>query len=90
MDERIHVIFIGTVQGVGFRYSAERIAQAAGVRGWVRNLRNGGVEIVAEAPREVLSRFMEQLKDRFAGYIRSVDVTGEPASGEFKGFDITY
>ena len=90
MDERIHAIFTGTVQGVGFRYTAERMARAAGVRGWVRNLPNGSVEILAEAPKEVLAQFIEQLKARFLGYIRSVEVAGEPASGEFKGFDITY
>lgn len=86
----MHAIFTGTVQGVGFRYTAERIAQLSGVRGWVRNLRNGGVEIVAEAPQEILAQFMDQLKDRFAGYIKSVDVTGEPATGEFRDFSITY
>ena len=90
MDERIHAVFIGDVQGIGFRYTCQRIAQGSGVSGWVRNLRNGTVEVIAEAPKEVLVQFLERLKDRFAGYVRSVDVSWEPASGEFGDFTITF
>jgi acylphosphatase len=90
MAERIHAIFIGDVQGVGFRYTAERIAKASGVCGSVRNLRDGSVEVIAEAPKEALVQFLERLKDRFAGYIRSVDVDWEPASGGFRDFSITF
>jgi acylphosphatase len=90
MDQRIRAEFIGSVQGVGFRFTAERIARESGVCGWVRNLRNGNVEVIAEAPKEVLVQFLERLKDRFAGYINSVDVIWGPARGEFKDFTITF
>jgi acylphosphatase len=90
MNQRIHATFIGTVQGIGFRFTAERIAQESGVSGWVRNLRNGSVEIIAEAPKEVLVQYLERLKDRFAGSVNSVDVIWEPASGEFRDFTITF
>jgi len=90
MDQRIHAIFFGTVQGVGFRFTAEKTAREAGVRGWVKNLRNGNVEVIAEAPKEVLVRFLERLKDRFSGSINSVDVIWETACGEFKDFTITF
>jgi acylphosphatase len=90
MDQRIHATFIGTVQGVGFRYSVQRAADQLGVCGWVKNLRNGNVEIIAEAPKEVLAQFLEQVKMRFSSYIRTVDVTWEPAGGEFKDFTITF
>jgi len=90
MDERVHAIFSGIVQGVGFRYAARRIALATGVKGHVKNLRNGSVEIIAEAPKETLLEFINQLKDKFAGYISSVDVSWQPCSGEFKDFTITF
>ena len=90
MDERIHAVFIGDVQGIGFRYTCQRIAQGSGVSGWVRNLRNGTVEVIAEAPKEVLAQFLEQVRGRFSAYIRTVDVTWEPAGGEFKEFTITF
>jgi acylphosphatase len=90
MNQRLHAIFIGTVQGVGFRFTAERIARDSGVCGWVKNLRNGNVEIIAEAPEEVLAQFLERLKDKFAGSIDSVDVLWGPARGDCKDFTINF
>ncbi|GAB4237353.1 MAG: acylphosphatase [Acidobacteriota bacterium] len=48
----------GRVQGVGFRYFTFRRAEELGVKGWVRNLPNGEVEIHAEADRPTLTRFL--------------------------------
>ena len=45
---RIRLIVTGRVQGVGFRYAAREAASECGVAGWVRNLPDGTVEIVAE------------------------------------------
>ena len=41
-----HVVFSGRVQGVGFRAHVEDVAARTGVRGWVRNRRNGTVEAI--------------------------------------------
>jgi acylphosphatase len=51
---RLHLIISGRVQGVGFRFSAYDEAKDLALAGWVRNLPNGGVEIVAEGSRENL------------------------------------
>ena len=48
----------GRVQGVGFRFFAERAAGSAGVRGWVRNLPDGSVETVAEGEEDAVSRYL--------------------------------
>jgi len=90
MDQRIHAVYIGTVQGVGFRYTVERAARELGVRGWVKNLRNGSVEVVAEASKEVLSQFLDNIRERFSGYISSVDLDWLEASGEFREFTIIF
>lgn len=52
----------GRVQGVGFRYFALKLAETLGVTGFVRNLPDGGVEIVAEAREAVLVQFEEELR----------------------------
>ncbi len=52
--QRRHVVIYGFVQGVGFRFGAERAANSRGVSGWVRNRADGAVEAVFEgAPDDV-------------------------------------
>jgi acylphosphatase len=58
----------GSVQGVGYRFFAQRAAYTLGVHGYVKNLFDGRVEVYAIAPPEILAAFREQLKrgPRFA------------------------
>jgi acylphosphatase len=51
---RLRLLVHGRVQGVFFRQAAAEEARSLGLRGWVRNLPNGDVEIVAEGPRREL------------------------------------
>jgi len=90
MSKRIHVFYSGRVQGVGFRYTAQSIAQDLGVGGWVKNLNDGRVELVAEQTEEILREFLERIKKYFSSYIRNVEVNWEQASGEFKDFEIRF
>ena len=62
MDLARHYRVRGRVQGVGYRYFAQRIALRLGVRGWVRNVPNGEVEVYAEASGAVLSQFRRELE----------------------------
>ena len=49
MRKRMHILYSGRVQGVGFRFTAETMAVESGIQGWVKNLGDGRVEIMAEA-----------------------------------------
>lgn len=53
----------GRVQGVGYRYFAAKQAEQLGIAGFVRNLPDGSVEVVAEAPDEALARFEGRLRE---------------------------
>jgi acylphosphatase len=57
-----HYLISGRVQGVGFRYFAERAAREAGVTGWVRNLPNGNVEVHANGTRAQIERIESRLR----------------------------
>jgi acylphosphatase len=64
----------GRVQGVGFRYFAQRAASELGLTGYVRNLEDGGVEVYASGSRERLTRFAALLQRGPRGaLVRAVD-----------------
>jgi len=88
--QRRTAYFGGHVQGVGFRYTTERIAGDYAVDGFVQNLPDGRVLVVAEGEAGELDRFFGRLQNQMAGYIRQTHVTPGPATGEFAGFGVRY
>ena len=61
-DDTAHIIVTGLVQGVGFRYFVSRKAVALGLRGYVRNLTDGSVEVVARGRRGLILELVGNLK----------------------------
>ena len=83
------VFYSGSVQGVGFRYTAKTVAAGFEVVGTVRNLPDGRVELVAEGRRPELEEFLVALRAAgLAGFIRAEQVTWADAKNEFRGFEI--
>ena len=85
-----HVIFVGGVQGVGFRFTAEDVARDLVVTGWVRNMPDRRVEVVAEAGEAVLKDFLSRIEQYFGHYIQEVDIDWQESSGEFRDFGIRF
>lgn len=88
--ERRHSIYEGHVQGVGFRYTTRAVSRSFDVVGYVRNLPNGSVEVLAEGSGEQLDKFHQELEERMAGHVRHVAHDRRPATDEFANFDIRY
>ena len=84
------VYYEGVVQGVGFRYTACRVAARFGVTGYVRNLPDGRVLLVAEGPPEELDRFVAAVAAAMERYIEQVQETTRPATGRFRDFGVRY
>jgi acylphosphatase len=90
MKKQVHVYYSGRVQGIGFRFTTERIAQESDIVGWVRNLADGRVELVAEAGEDSLNEFLRQINTVFGRYIKDVQINWEPATGEFREFGVKF
>ena len=88
---RLHVVLSGRVQGVAYRYFAEKRASSLGLLGWVRNLFDGRVEVVAEGERAVLESFLAELrKGPRLALVESAEVRWDGATGEFVGFTVRF
>jgi len=88
---RIEVYVEGTVQGVGFRYFTQRIAKEIGVRGFVKNLPDGRVYIVAEGEKEQLDKFLSYVKKGPSmSVVRKVEINKVRKSEEFENFSIRF
>jgi len=88
--QRRELFYTGNVQGVGFRYTARRIAHAHRVAGFVRNLRDGRVQIAVEGEAEEIEAFLNDLQTRMGDYIRDMTDTAVVPTGEFSGFEIRF
>jgi len=86
---RAHVFISGFVQGVGFRFFAILNARKLRVSGFVRNLRDGRVEVVAEGELENVKTFIKRLREGPPGAnVVGVDVRLERYEGEFSDFSV--
>ncbi|HON05646.1 MAG TPA: acylphosphatase [Candidatus Ratteibacteria bacterium] len=89
--EKWHYLIKGKVQGVGFRWYVLNIARRIGISGWVKNLPDGRVEIVAESEPEQLELFTENIKKGHLGQnIYQINIEKAPATGKFKDFNISF
>ena len=86
---QVHIRITGNVQGVFFRRSAKDEADRLAICGWVRNDRDGSVEIVAVGPKEKLEKFTKWCKKGPPlARIEKVEVDWSNTEAEFNGFEI--
>jgi acylphosphatase len=90
MTQQREIHFSGQVQGVGFRMTTRDIASRLAVTGYVLNLPDGRVKLVAEGTPSELDLLEKYLDTQMGRYVvdRSRDV--RPATGTFDGFEIRY
>ena len=88
--ERQRCVFDGYVQGVGFRYTVQNLALQYNVKGYVRNLPDGRVELVMEGPEGEMVGLVEDIKRRMDGFIEGVEINRSEGRGEFQRFCIKH
>ena len=90
-QKRVRVEILGDVQGVGFRFFAERRANQLGLHGWVRNRYDGAVEVEAEGRADDLDRFLAALRQGpRSARIDDVQVDWLPYRGDLPPFTVMF
>jgi acylphosphatase len=82
------VHYTGRVQGVGFRATAASIARSQPITGWVRNLPDGRVQLLAEGEEADVQAFLDALRAYWRDYIADVQVEPQEPSGRYARFQI--
>jgi acylphosphatase len=83
------IVVSGMVQGVGYRFFTQRVAEELKVSGWVRNLPDGRVQVEAEGPRARVEELLARLRvgPRLSS-VTDVAVTWKAAGGMARGFTV--
>jgi len=88
---RVRLVIEGRVQGVWFRDSTRREAEALGVYGWVRNRRDGTVEVLAEGPEDRVRKLVAWCHQGSpSARVTRVHESPEQWTGEFNSFQILF
>ena len=90
MPTRLRILYAGRVQGVGFRATVAHAARRFAVTGYVRNLSDGRVELVAEGEPAEVDRLLAAVAERMRGHIDAADRSTATATGEFDAFDVRH
>ena len=86
---QVRAVIDGSVQGVGFRYFVRQAAREMGLAGWVRNLSDGRVELMAEGNRNDCDELLKLVKQGPSmAEVSQIDTKWGNPSGEDKGFHI--
>lgn len=89
--KQVDVLFSGQVQGVGFRYTVCRVASSLRVTGFVRNLVNGDVELVAEGSEQELIDFLNSIRNSCVGcHVTHERLSWAAATDVYDKFRISY
>ena len=84
------IIFSGHVQGVGFRFVANSIAQRYDIAGQIKNLPDGSVELIAQGNANDIDNCLRDIEESFSGQLRDKQITDLPFDASRAEFKITF
>jgi len=85
-----HIIFTGNVQGIGFRFTALDAASRYKLTGFVRNLRDGSVEMLAQGSSADIESCLLEIKKTIGSYIAETKVENVAPNPQLRDFRITF
>jgi len=88
---QLHAVFIGNVQGVFFRQHVKEFAEKLKITGYVKNLKDGSVEVLAIGEKEILDKFLKEIERKPGhGSISSIKKSFTKNERSFERFQILY
>ena len=88
-EARVHLIVIGRVQGVFFRYETQKTASNLGLKGWVRNRMDGSVEVLAEGDQKKIEQLIGWCRQGPAlAKVDDLQIDWQAPTGEYHGFKV--
>ncbi len=89
MEKRVHIVVSGNVQEVFFRGTTRKLASSLGLKGYVKNLSNGNVEMVAEGNEDSIKQLIDfAKKGPEAADVRDININYEEPKNEFESFSV--
>jgi acylphosphatase len=89
--KRVHLIVTGSVQGVFYRHNTNKVANQLGLTGFVRNLPDGSVEVVAEGGEEKIKKLIAFCrKGSESARVEAIKIQYQTLTNEFSTFSIKY
>ena len=85
-----HIVFAGRVQGVGFRFTAHALANRYQLAGFVRNLMDGTVEMIAQGSPDDIEDCIRDIEGSYHDSIRETKTEEIPVDPSFRDFKITF
>ncbi|KXG74471.1 Acylphosphatase [Fervidicola ferrireducens] len=91
MKKKVRALIYGLVQGVGLRYQVQKKASQLGLTGFVKNLPDGSVELVAEGEEDLINELIEYVKTgiRWAR-VEKVELEWSEWEGKYRRFEIAF
>jgi len=90
MRKRAEAIYSGSVQGVGFRFTADRLAPVFKLTGYVKNMPDGRVKIVAEGEEDKIKSFLTAVENEMGHHLSDKEIDWPPPTNEFKDFGVRF
>ena len=85
-----HILFKGRVQGVGFRFTALRVANRYELTGLVRNLPDGSVEMIAQGLADDITGCVKDIEESFPAHVSETETKEIPVDPRYSDFKITF
>ena len=89
--DQVHLIISGKVQGVFYRASCQKIAIQYDLKGWVKNLSTGQVEVLAQGKKEEIEKFINWCKKGPPhAIVNDLEIKWQPLNHDYNTFEIIY